>query len=44
MTFLVTRIGCGTAGFSASEIAPLFSGAIGLPNVHLPLDFWKEIV
>ncbi len=44
MTFLVTRIGCGIAGFTPAEIAPLFSGAIGLPNVHLPLDFWKEIV
>ena len=44
MTFLVTRIGCGIAGFTAREIAPLFAGAISLRNVHLPLDFWKEIV
>ena len=44
MTFLVTRIGCGIAGFTPSEIAPLFAGAISLPNVHLPKDFWKEIV
>ena len=44
MTFLVTRIGCGIAGFTPAEIAPLFAAATSLPNVHLPLDFWKEIV
>lgn len=44
MTFLVTRIGCGIAGFSPAEIAPLFAAATSLPNIHLPLDFWKEIV
>ena len=44
MTFLVTRIGCGIAGFTDEEIAPLFAGAINLPNVHLPLSFWKELV
>ncbi len=44
MTFLVTRIGCGIAGFTASEIAPLFAATVNIPNIHLPLDFWKEIV
>ena len=44
MTFLVTRIGCGIAGFTPADIAPLFAGAVGLPNVHLPLDFWQEII
>ena len=44
MTFLVTRIGCGIAGFTDKEIAPLFIRAINLPNVHLPLSFWKELV
>ena len=44
MTFLVTRIGCGIAGFTPAEIAPLFAGVISLPNVHLPLDFWRELV
>ena len=43
-TFLVTRIGCGIAGFRDDEIAPLFVRAINLPNVHLPLSFWKELV
>ena len=41
MTFLVTRIGCGIAGFTPMEIAPLFARAIALPNVWLPKDFWK---
>ena len=44
LTFLVTRIGCGIAGFSDSEIAPLFVKAIDVPNIHLPLSFWKELV
>ena len=44
LTFLVTRIGCGIAGFTDAEIAPLFVTAIRLPNVHLPESFWKEIL
>jgi hypothetical protein len=44
LTFLVTRVGCGIAGFTDSEIAPLFVSAIHLPNVHLPKSFWEEIV
>lgn len=39
LKFLVTRIGCGIAGFTASEIAPLFLKVIDLPNVLLPKDF-----
>ena len=31
--FLVTRIGCGIAGFTPEEIAPLFISAIELNNV-----------
>lgn len=38
--FLVTRIGCGIAGFDDAEIAPLFSTAINLPNVALPKSWW----
>ena len=38
-TFLVTRIGCGIAAFSAGDIAPLFAKAIDLANVILPKDF-----
>lgn len=36
LTFLVTRIGCGIAGFSDDEIAPLFADAHLLPNIVLP--------
>ena len=41
MTFMVTRIGCGIAGFRDEEIAPLFAKAYSLPNVFLPMSFWK---
>ena len=44
MTFLVTRIGCGIAGFVPAEIAPLFAGAVNVENIHLPQDFWAELV
>ena len=44
LTFLVTRIGCGIAGFTDDEIAPLFVRAVGISNIHLPLSFWKELV
>ena len=33
--FLVTPIGCGIAGFTAEEIAPLFADARGLENISL---------
>lgn len=39
LNFLVTRIGCGIAGFEPYEIAPLFKNAINMENVWLPEDF-----
>ena len=36
LTFLVTRIGCGIAGFSDYEIAPLFEKAHDVANIVLP--------
>ena len=39
LTFLVTRIGCGIAGFKDADMAPLFSAALDLPNVVLPKSF-----
>ncbi|MDE6573730.1 MAG: hypothetical protein K2L84_00200 [Muribaculaceae bacterium] len=42
-TFYVTRIGCGIAGFTDAEIAPLFAEAMDLYNVRLPESFVKEI-
>lgn len=37
--FLVTRIGCGIAGFKDADIAPLFKDAMNLDNVRLPKSF-----
>lgn len=37
--FLVTEIGCGIAGFSPEQIAPLFAEARDIPNVWLPARF-----
>ena len=42
-TFLVTEIGCGLAGYSAEDIAPFFSDAIDMENVHMPDSFWKVL-
>ncbi len=36
LTFLVTRIGCGIAGFTNEEISPLFEHAHGVENIVLP--------
>ena len=36
LTFLVTRIGCGIAGFTDQQIALLFSDAHLIPNIILP--------
>lgn len=43
MCFLVTRIGCGIAGFTDEEIAPLFAAAYHLDNVILPRQFVQYI-
>lgn len=39
LIFWVTKIGCGIAGFTTDEMAPLFAEAVGLDNVLLPRDF-----
>lgn len=41
--FLVTPIGCGIAGFTPSEIAPLFEKAKNIENISLPESFWSII-
>ena len=38
--FLVTPIGCGIAGFSPEEMAPLFREAVDVENIYLPQVFW----
>ncbi|MCZ4244931.1 A1S_2505 family phage non-structural protein [Pedobacter punctiformis] len=39
LAFLVTEIGCGIAGFTHAEIAPLFKEAYGVHNIALPQSF-----
>ena len=41
LTFLVTRIGYGIAGYTDEQMAPLFAIATGLSNICLPASFWK---
>ena len=43
LTFLVTRIGCGIAGFRDEEIAPLFTDAMDVENIILPKEFVANI-
>jgi hypothetical protein len=40
LTFLVTKIGCGLAGYTPEDIAPLFKQAINVKNIYLPKEFW----
>lgn len=42
--FLVTEIGCGIAGFSPEDIAPLFFKAIDVRNISLPKRFWEILL
>lgn len=43
MRFYVTRIGCGIAGFTVQEMAPLFKAALDEENIYLPEDFIEEL-
>lgn len=43
LKFLVTAIGCGIAGFSHEEIAPLFAKATKVDNILLPAVFWRYL-
>lgn len=43
LKFLVTEIGCGIAGFKASEMAPLFKEALEIENIYLPERFVEEL-
>lgn len=46
LKFLVTEIGCGIAGFTVMQIAPLFKIAIdnNIGNVYLPNSFYEELL
>ncbi|MDR1129513.1 MAG: hypothetical protein LBK96_00845 [Prevotellaceae bacterium] len=43
LKFLVTEIGCGIAGFTPDDIAPLFRQAIDsdIENIYLPESFYN---
>lgn len=43
LKFLVTEIGCGIAGFTVEQIAPLFKNALDedIENIFLPERFYK---
>ena len=43
LNFLVTEIGCGIAGFTPEEIAPLFRDAVKVKNISLPERFWSVL-
>lgn len=43
LTFYVTRIGCGIAGFYDKQIAPLFHDALEIDNIILPREFVLEL-
>ena len=42
LTFLVTPIGCGIAGHTPEEVAPLFESGRFLNNIHFPRSFWDS--
>lgn len=41
--FIVTPVGCGLAGYSYYDIAPMFKPVLYLPNVQLPQEFIRNI-
>ncbi len=43
LTFLVTEVGCGIAGFTPAQIAPLFADAVGVENICLSQRFWDVL-
>ena len=43
LKFLVTKIGCGSAGHKPEDIAPFFADALNLENVILPKEFVRII-
>lgn len=43
LTFLITAVGTGLAGYSAKDIAPLFKNISNLNNITLPASFWEVL-
>ncbi len=46
LTFLVTEVGCGLAGFTVEQVAPLFKPVLldNISNVRLPKRFVRHII
>lgn len=44
LTFFVTAIGCGLAGYEPKDVAPMFKEAVQLENVYLPQSFWNILL
>ena len=42
--FLLTRVGCGIAGFQDKDMAPLFLEAFKLPNVSFPEEWMIQLI
>lgn len=38
--FLITRLGCGIAGFTDKQVAPLFDDLYHVKNAVFPLEWW----
>ena len=41
--FLVTRVGCGNAGYDVHKVARMFVDAIKQENIALPMEFWMHL-
>ena len=41
--FLVTEIGCGLAGLTPEQVAPMFEACRDIDNVALPSRFWNVL-
>jgi len=44
LIFLVTEVGCGLAGLTPKEVAPLFKEAINISNIFLPKKFIYKLI
>ena len=43
LKFYLTEVGCGIAGFTVNEVAPLFAKALDVPNIVLPERFFRVL-
>lgn len=43
LKFYLTEVGCGIAGFTVEEVAPLFVKALEVPNIVLPERFFRVL-